>query len=260
MIRITGSGMSKVKEHFFEVQQERRNAWIQERLGNDECSEGSEAWEALANEYSNMMDAYADEAEYRWLERHSYNELYNGFVTELALASDLLKLGQGNIHNYTVCKMVYVHAVTLLESLIGTIVRTLVVSDKAFMANVASKIDDLNKGRKYSLKEIAEHPNGHESLILKILSNLTYHNPSTIKTVLHAVVGIRMVGLDLSEISAICDKRHDIVHRNGMTIDDEPIHLEPLEVQQAMNMIGHVASEIRTRIYEALNDQDMDSF
>jgi hypothetical protein len=75
-----------------------------------------------------MLAWLDEEAEYRWLERHSYNYLFRDFVREIAIATCLIQLGHDKAHVYTVNKMVYVHAVTILETFIVMTVRTLVVS------------------------------------------------------------------------------------------------------------------------------------
>jgi hypothetical protein len=144
--------------------------------------------------------------------------------------------------------------VTLLESMISTSVQALVLRDKAFLLNIVRQIESILKGKKFPLVEIAEHPRGVEGVILKALSEITFHNPATIKTVLVALMGDRMKDLDVSSIAPICKVRHDIVHRNGKTIDDEPITLKPEQVYEAMNTIDALASDISRRIFDALNN------
>jgi hypothetical protein len=247
--------MGNMKEHFFELEDERRIEWIRGKLGNPDADNESRGWEALEAEYADMMLWLDEEAEYRWLERHPYNELYNDFDAEIAIATNLLKLGEvQQVDDYTLNKMVYSHAVTLLESFISTTVRALVVSTPEFMANVVAKIDELNGKQKYSLREIAQHPSGVRGVILGVLGNLTFHNPSTIRNVLHAMIGKRAEGLDLGPFSLICEKRHDIVHRNGRTIEDEFIPLDVGDVQQSLKQISQLARDIRSRIHSALDD------
>ncbi|TBU75830.1 hypothetical protein DNK06_17870 [Pseudomonas daroniae] len=251
--------MGSMKEHLFELESERRAEWIRGRLGNPDADEYTPGWEELEAEYADMLAWLDEEAEYRWLERHSYNRLYSDFVHEIAIATSLLQLGQGQVHAYTVNKMVYVHAVTLLETFIGTTVRTLVVSTPQFMASMVANVDELNGKQKYTLKQIAQHPKGVSGVILSVLSNLTFHNPATIRNVLHAMIGKRAEGLDLGPFSSICETRHDIVHRNGKTIDDETIPLEAKEVQHSLSQISRLAQEIRDRIHEALDDLSKDA-
>lgn len=250
--------MSSVKEYFFEVERERFLDWAGNRLDREDLDDESEAYQALAQEYSDMTDAYDQEAEYRWLERQSFHEQYIEFGSELRGAIMLLRHSEHGPHAHMTCKLVYAHAVTLLETMISTSVQALVLRDKAFLLNIAKQIETIHRGKKFTLLEIAEHPKGVEGVILRSLSDLTFHNPATIKSVLCVLIGDRMKDLDVSPIARICKVRHDIVHRNGRTIDDEVITLELYEVFRAMDTIDAFASDVSRRIRETLNEMDID--
>ncbi|MDC6378854.1 hypothetical protein BW687_001490 [Pseudomonas graminis] len=239
---------------FFEVEQERFLDWARARHGGDFLDEESEPYEALAQEYSDMNDAFEQEAEYQWLQRQSFHEQYIEFSAELNRACVLLRDSVNGPHTQTTCKLVYAHSVTLLETMISTSVNALVLMDKACLLNIARQIESIQKGKKISLVEIAEHPRGVEGVILKALSEITFHNPATIKTVLVALIGDSMKDLDVSGFGPICKVRHDIVHRNGKTVEDEPITLTPEQVYEAMDTIDDLASDISRRIFDAIND------
>ncbi|MGE8188818.1 hypothetical protein [Pseudomonas sp. NPDC086278] len=246
--------MSSVKDYFFEVEQERCLVWIKETYGIDiDPDEPSEEWDSLASEYQAMLDAESEEAEARWLERHSYNEFFFEFSEELTTASSLLSLKGDSYQTSTLCRLVYAQAVTLLETLISSVIRKLVVSDQSLMLKLAAKHENLHK-RTITLKEIAEQPKVVEAIVLKVLSELSFHNIATIKEVLGAMFGDHMKGLDLGGIGRICAKRHDIVHRNGKTVQDEPVVLTPVEVREAITTIRAFAADLKVRIYDAIND------
>lgn len=252
--------MSSTKEHYFEREQARCLAWIKETYGIEiDPDEEPETWERLAAEYSSMQEAFEEEAEYRWLERHSHNTFFNEFAQELTTAANLLNQALDTDKAQTLYKLVYAHTVTLLESLISSVVRSLVVSHPTFMLNIAKDYVDLSK-KKFTLKEIIDQPKGMESIVLNTLSTLSFHNPSTIKTVMSAAFGDHMAGLDLNEISTICSTRHDIVHRNGRTIEDVPIQLDLAQVQQAILTINVFAADLRGRIYLAVEEDENEPF
>ena len=251
--------MSTIKGHFFEVEQERFLEWARARHGGDFLDEESEAYEALAQEYSDMNDAFEQEAEYHWLQLQSFHELYIEFSAELDLARALLRDSVNGPHTQTTSKLVYAHSVTLLETMISTSVNALVLRNRAFLLSIARQIESIQKGKKISLVEIAEHPRGVEGVILKALSEITFHNPATIKTVLVAVIGEGMKDLDVSTFAPICRVRHDIVHRNGKTVENEPIKLTPEQVYEAMDAIDDLASDISRKIFDVLTRPAMAS-
>ncbi|MDD2067826.1 hypothetical protein NPS49_05760 [Pseudomonas putida] len=63
----------------------------------------------------------------------------------------------------------------------------------------------------------------------------------------------------MSGIARICNKRHDIVHRNGKNVEDEPITLSIEEVRQAIHTIEGFAAELKRRIYAALDEKESEA-
>lgn len=101
-----------------------------------------------------------------------------------------------------------------------------------------------------TLKEIAGKSKVVENIVLKILADQTFHNVANIKEVLSATLmfGEHMKDLNLAGAGRICSKRHDIVHRNGKTVDDKPIELSPAEVDQAISSVSEFALDVRRRV------------
>ncbi|XVJ48139.1 hypothetical protein ACDZ94_04160 [Pseudomonas sp. UBT] len=249
--------MSSIKEYFFEVQQENCIEWIRQQYGIEiDPDEDEEHWAELAGEYSAMLEA--GEAEFEWLNRHSHSEFFHEFSAELATASSMLTLGSSQ-HADTLSKLVYAHVVTLMEALISSVVRKLIVSEQILLMNLVAGYKKLS-GITVTLKQIAEEPKVVEVIVLKALSELSFHNVATINQVLHAMFGEHMKGLGLNEIGRICSKRHDIVHRNGKTVEDQPIELTSQEVQQAIRTISEFAEDLKSRIYNAFTAKDAAEF
>lgn len=245
--------MSSIKEHFFEVQQESCAEWIRQTYGLDiDPYEDEEQWEELAGEYSAMLDA---QAEIQWLNRHSHQEFFIEFEAELTAASSLLTAANISGHANSVYKLVYAHTVTLMETLISSVVRKLVVSDEGLLMSLAAGYNKLGIIT-VTLKEIAEQPKLVESIALKLLTDQTFHNVSTIKEVLGVMFGDHMKGLNLAGVGRLCGKRHDIVHRNGKTRDDQPIELSHDEVNQAITTVRDFAQDVQRRIEAALKEID----
>lgn len=105
--------MSSVKDYLFEFEQNAFLEWAGNRQDRNDLDEESEAYQTLAQEYSDMMDAYEQEAEYRWLERKSFHEQYLEFSSELGCTRMLLRQSEHGARVQMTCKLVYAHAVTL---------------------------------------------------------------------------------------------------------------------------------------------------
>lgn len=248
--------MSSTKDYFFDVQQEACIEWGRQIYGFEiDPDEEPELWETLAAEYSDMLDA---KAEIQWLNRHSHQEFFKEFETELAATASLLAAATQTPNANTVFKLIYAHTVTLMEALISSVVRKLVVSDESLLRSLAAGYKKVNVVS-VSLKEIAENPKVVETIVLRILAEQTFHNVATIKEVLGVMFGDHMKDLDLAGVGRICSKRHDIVHRNGKTVDDKPIELSPAEVDQAISTVSEFALDVRRRIEAALREAEGES-
>ena len=57
--------MSSIKVYFFDVEAERAEKWIRDRLENKEADEESEEWQELANSYHNLQEYLAEQAEFK---------------------------------------------------------------------------------------------------------------------------------------------------------------------------------------------------
>lgn len=245
--------MSRTKEYLMEVQQENCIEWIRQRYGIEiDPDADDERWEQLAQEYSDMLEA--EEAEYEWLNRHSHDEFFHEFFYELARASGLLKTDT-KMYADTLNKLVYAHAVTLMEALISSVVRKLLVSEQALLVSLVTEHKQLSS-KSVSLKDIVGDPKAVERIVLDTLSKLSFHNLETIKAVLTAMFKEHMKDLDVDAIGGICSKRHDIIHRNGKTVDDQPISLTAGEVEDALLAIRAFGENLKARTYNALNAID----
>ncbi|EGH95508.1 MULTISPECIES: hypothetical protein [Pseudomonas syringae group] len=222
--------MSKVKDYLIETQEKQE----------------AEHWALL-------------EAEWQWLNRHSHSHFFQEFCTELAKTKDLLITSSNSVHAETVNKLVYAHAVTLMETFISSAVGKLVVDDQGLLLNLVDEYKVLN-GMKVTLKEVLEQPKIVEKRVIETLREQAFHNVSTISQVLNAMFGEHMKGLELGEVARICEKRHHIVHRNGKTVDDQPIELSQQEVQQTIETIRDFAGNLSDRIYIALTERESAEF
>lgn len=256
-LNVRGHAASSTKDYFFEVQQEACIEWGRQTYGFEiDPDEEPDLWGKLATEYSEMLE---ERAEIQWLNRHSHQEFFIEFEAELAAAASLLAAATQTPYANTVFKLVYAHTVTLMEALVSSVVRKLVESDENLLMSLAAGYKKVNVVS-VTLKDIAEQPKVVETIVLKILADQTFHNASTIKEVFGVIFGEHMKDLNLAGVGRICSKRHDIVHRNGKTVDDQPIELSPAEVDQAINTVSEFTLDVRCRIDAALREDDPRTF
>ncbi|MDI9778476.1 hypothetical protein QM325_11960 [Pseudomonas putida] len=226
--------MSKLKDYLIEVEREEYD------------------------EHMAILDA-EEEAEWQWLNRHSHSHFFHEFNREMTKAAELLNTSSYGEHADTVYKLVYAHAVTLMETFISSVVGKLVVSDQLLLTNLVEGYKVLSNIR-LTLKEVLEQPKVVEKRVIGVLKEQSFHNVATISQVLNAMFDEHMKGLNLDEIAHICEKRHHIVHRNGKTLDDQPVELSLKEVGRTICAILDFVEDLHTRIYVALTERESTEF
>lgn len=260
--------MSSTKDWFFEKENNRIRQWIAETycIDEDDIDENSPEWATYAQEYSDMQEQHSDE-EYRiylaskeYFLQHPYNQMYVEYQAQQLLIRKIINNSEGSLESHTVQKMAFVHAVTLMEALIGDMIKSLVVKHSFLMKRVGLCIDEPNPKKKMSIKDVIQHQDGIDGVILNMLSMFTFHNISATKKLLDGMFPDKMRDLDYSEIHPVIEKRHDFVHRNGKNLNDEPVPLTIEVLIEYMDIIHRFASQVYGRIHEAMAEYDNEGF
>ncbi|QIB50362.1 hypothetical protein [Pseudomonas sp. OIL-1] len=249
--------MSSIKDHLFEVQSERAEQWIRERLSDDQLDEGSEEWQQLASDYSNYQDYLLEEAEWKaeleWLKENGSSNIHKFFLDELNALKVMAESNLGHstkmafmLHSNIIVKMSYAYAVTLLESFLGDTLKALITEREEFLHNAIRNVEEVSKA-KYSLADLAETDLSICDLALKHANEILFHNIPKVKKIYEQVIGVKLQ-LDISKISRITALRHDIVHRNGYSKYNEPINLNAQDFYQAIENIKEFTSSLQKQI------------
>ncbi|RMV27204.1 hypothetical protein ALP12_200027 [Pseudomonas savastanoi pv. phaseolicola] len=257
--------MRHAKDHIVELENDHMRQWMMDTQGidKDELDEDSEQWQALAQEYQAKLDgeradeeaaaseAYANYQEY--MRKHPYDRMYQDYQSQLMLVRKLIYESEDKFEGYLIQKMAFVHAVTLMEALIGDMIKSLVVEHDFLMRRVGVSFEELAK-RKNTVSEVLKHPGGINGIIMDFLSTFTFHNVFATKKLLEALFPENMKGLDISEIGVVIEKRHDFVHRNGRTIKDEPVVITQETLVRDLQIISGFAVEVYRGIYEVMDE------
>lgn len=245
--------MGRAKEYWMEMQDEEKSNWIREQLGDELADEETEGWDELSIQYSYMQESIREsadlEAEFRWYKQHSYSEMHESFNNNINDLKDLLRNNVFVQYEETYYKMVFAHAVTLLESFLSDTVKSLVVSSDQCLANAIAKVDELKK-KKVGLADIKNQKDGLIGLVLKELSEIMYHNIPKVVRVLEGILD-SSITVEQKDVCYVTSVRHDIVHRNGKTVEGDIIDLDIDAVVQAIETIEQFVLALQIKIFEA---------
>jgi len=244
--------MSGIKDHLFEVQEERADKWIRKRLVNKEANEDSEEYQELASEYWNLQEYLKEqsefEAELEWLKETGSSIHHKRFIDQLLVLTNLVKNDDVDAP-YMIYKMSYIYAVTLLESYLGDTAKSLISESDEYFKNSILKVDELKKAR-YSLEFLADNQIDARGIAVKELSKILYHSIPKVKRVFESILNTSL-DVDIKEVVKIVDIRHDIAHRNGYTKEGGCIPLTKDIVLEMISEIEKFSNVIQLKINQA---------
>ena len=242
--------MSSIKEVLFGEQEKQAEKWVRERLTDQNLTVESEEWQSLLNDYSAYQDYLNDEYEWiseiKWLKENGSVDIYQNFVTEL---TNIKKLAENSLsepiplNENLIIKMCYSYSVTLLEAFLGDTIKALISENNVYLNNALERVDQI-RNTKYSLFDLSKSGMDLSGLAIKCVSEVLFHKIDKTMEMYKKVLGCK-INIDTSKVKLIIDIRHDIVHRNGYTKENEVIDILPHDLYQAITDIKHLVNKLQ---------------
>lgn len=247
--------MSSIKRHIEQLEaDEDMNEWIREHVDLG-VEEGDPEWEEMkaiylsegTGEYDYWDDDefYADE----FIRLTAGNRAFSQFNEQM---STLIKELPENPSDSNI-KMAYSFSVTLMETCLSDMIKSLILSDEHYLKNAIENVEELAK-MKLPLKEVYFNPDIVKKVVIKTFSDYLYHNIEKIIPIYSAVLGEETpedVKNKMAGIIKITKIRHDIVHRNGADKEGNPRQLNQQILLEAMDAIVEFIRSIHTSIEAA---------
>jgi hypothetical protein len=237
--------MGSMSDLMIDLDNERIDRWIKDRLGDD-VDEESEEYGELVEEYYNLQEhlreQYEFEEDLEWLKKNDSSIIHRNYIEELAELEKFVTTNPLKNKPYIGYRMAYAHAVTLLEGFLGDTIKSLINENNIYFSN-SRKIDEL-KSAKYSLDYLITSESNPKNLAIKELSKILYHNIPKAKRIFEIVLD-KKLNIKISGIVKITDIRHDIVHRNGKTKDGTPLYLDQSDVMSMLNDVKKFVDDLQ---------------
>ncbi|SFF38524.1 hypothetical protein SAMN03159428_04948 [Kosakonia radicincitans] len=239
--------MSSIKEYLMEVEDLRRERWIEEIYGD--LDPESDEWQDAAGQYSDWLDDVAEQAERRWFQ-DSLNDLDSRYIHAVRELDELHELRE-SVGGGIVYRLGYVHTVTVMEAFLMYSARALLNDDahlEHFYASL-SKMPYLKGKLKKCREAVLEEYQAiqDDSLILtetdvrrlsaqRCISEQTFHNVDNMKEYFDAVLKTPR-DWPVDGLRSIVDTRQDLVHRNGVSAHDEPVSINVWQLDRALTTV-----------------------
>lgn len=248
--------MGQAKEEWMRQEElEPMYEWIEDNYGDDAGEEGSEEWNEAVKAYEEhceeilqqeMEDYQRDQYEYYMtLTLNDADQIFNRDISELKAI--LAKYNSPTTSN-TVFKMIYAHAVTILEVYLEDITKSLIASNNQHLLNTIKNVKPFCD-TSFKLSEISIEEEGIKKFVIGKISENLYHDIPRALKVLSGVIN-RKIPLNIDDICRVTAIRHDIVHRNGKDKDGNKINTTHAMVFDALETIENFVSSLRSNLSE----------
>lgn len=217
-------GLVKNEMIKWEMDEPRRD-WIQDQYGLDEYDIDTEEWKDASIEYDLKM---ANESQLEFDDWYYTGDdpqfrcatLYADFEHQINNLIELIN----NTSQEILLKMSMSYAITLMESCLKDLLLTIALASDENKRNALTKIDGLKQTTIPLSEVMGINVDAYtDDIITKHLIGRTinYHKISVVVSIFQAVVG--RIAHDpknyFGEINKIIELRHDLVHRDGKTIE-----------------------------------------
>jgi hypothetical protein len=245
-----GIGSNWAIEVAEEDYRQRREDWIRRELDNSEADEDTSGWEELEEEYDEIYanwDEYKED-EYEWHISQNHSAFYIEFLQVIKDVKKILRSKIDPLVSNTIYKMIHVHVVTAMETYLGDALKSAVISNRIFIENAAKNLEEFTRN-KYTLSQILEHKDGIKKIVLDQLNKYLYHDIPKVLNIYNATLGTSL-RYNISEIAKNTKIRHDIVHRNGKTIDGKFIDINNTSLVQTISEIEKFVKYLDNELVE----------
>ena len=248
--------MGRAKEEWMRQQElEPMYEWIEENYGDDAGEEGSETWDEAVQAYENYCENLErQEEEDYWQSQYDYyialtlEDADYIFQIDLSELKSIIENIPDNASSQTYYKMIYAHAVTILEVYLEDITKSLIMTNETFLANTIKNVRPFCD-TKIKLSDISLEEDGIKKYVLSKLSDYLFHDIPKVINILNGILDTKLE-MSINDICNVTITRHDIVHRNGKNKDGEVIDLDLSVSLEALNIVEEFANELRQKLSE----------
>ncbi|MBL7163970.1 MAG: hypothetical protein ISS57_15340 [Anaerolineales bacterium] len=143
-------------------------------------------------------------------------------------------------------RMLYATVVTLMETYLSDAFMNTVLNDKTLVRKLVNEEKEFSE-RKTAISDIFERYDNIEEEVAEYLSKLIYHRIPDVSGMYKRVLAIEFPN-DLGPVIEIVKTRHDIVHRNGKTIDGNVIELTNNDIEEVIDVVSILVRTVEDKL------------
>lgn len=183
-------------------------------------------------------------------ENTTFYEVYSTSI------DDIKKLIELSPENIVLARLLYAAVITAMETYLSDTFKKQILNREAIRRRFI-KNNDHFKNKKITLSDIYENIESINEEIIKKINEMSFHNIQKIPSLYKSVLNTEFPEHLISELISAIDIRHDIVHRNGKSVNSKKINITMRNVENLIKLIDLTIQHIDKQIKDGLLD-DLD--
>ena len=139
-------------------------------------------------------------------------------------------------------RILYANIITAMETYLSDCFIEKIINNKKFVPELLERTPEFNM-KKFNLKKAYDWIENVNDNIIDVLSGISFHNLAKVRSMYENILKIEFPQ-DIDEIFRAILIRHDIVHRNGKTKDNNEVHITKQDldnlIEQASEFIKNI--------------------
>jgi len=173
-------------------------------------------------------------------------QFFNSFETEI---QNLKRLNDLEIDDPTLQQIlrrqVYIGVIGTLETFLSETFINLTANDEDYFKNFVKSHPDFRQ-RKFELREIFDQNKKLKDTAKKVMLDTIYHDLPKVREMYRATFKIDFP--EIKDVFKYVHTRHDLVHRNGKTKENEKVLLSKKIVNEVIQKTKDFAEELATKL------------
>jgi hypothetical protein len=192
-------------------------------------------------------DSFEDIIEFQ----KDFTTFYDVFATAILDTKSLMTLSPDNT---TLARLLYANVITAMETYLSDTLKKQVITREAIRRRFVQSNERFKD--KITVQEIFRKLEGLNEEIIQSIDTMSFHNLGKTAGLYNSVLDTQFPSAHMAELQIAVEKRHDIVHRNGKTIQDKAIIITMQDVENLIELVDSTIKHIDLQIKDGLLDDD----
>ncbi|PKG96415.1 hypothetical protein CXF92_01070 [Pseudomonas sp. Choline-3u-10] len=192
-------------------------------------------------------DSFEDMIEYN----KEFTTFYDVFATSILDTQSLMTLSPENI---TLARLLYANVITAMETYLSDTMKKQALTREAIRRRFVETNETFKE--KIVVQEIFRKMEGLSEEIIQTIDTMSFHNLEKTAGLYKAVLDTKFPSAHMADLKSAIEKRHDIVHRNGKTVQGKTVSVVMEDVEQLIELVDFTIKYIDKQIKDGLLDED----